>query len=183
MSPTTDHEQVDQGIASLKLAEATATGEAIAASLQSIQSFGKLVSGPNGAPPARIVLMSDGKETIPQDLNDPNGAFTQAKQAKTEGVPITTISFGTANGVVNIGGEQVPVPADDGSLRTVADLSGGEYYRAVSADELKSVYADLGQQIGYTTQQTDASKPWLILGTLLSICAAGCSLFIGQRLP
>ncbi|HEX3792195.1 MAG TPA: VWA domain-containing protein [Pseudonocardiaceae bacterium] len=183
VSPTTDHEQIDDGIDSLKLAEATATGEAIAASLQSIQSFGKIVSGADGPPPARIVLMSDGKETIPQDLNDPRGAYSQAKLAKTDGVPITTISFGTDHGVVNIGGQQVPVPADDGSLHQVANLSGGEFYQAVSAAELQSVYSSLGQQIGYTTQESDASRPWLILGTLLSICAGGASLFIGQRLP
>jgi Ca-activated chloride channel family protein len=174
---------VDEAIASLKLAEATATGEAIAASLQAIQSFGKVLAGPTGPPPAAIVLMSDGKETIPQDLNDPRGAFSQAKQAKSANVPISTISFGTDHGVVDIGGEQVAVPVDDGSLQTVANLSGGSYYRAASADQLRQVYARLGDQIGYENKQADASKPWLILGTILAIAAAGGALFIGQRLP
>jgi Ca-activated chloride channel family protein len=183
VSPTQDHQAVDEAIASLKLAEATATGEAIAASLQAIQSFGKVLAGPTGPPPAAIVLMSDGKETIPQDLNDPRGAFSQAKSAKTAGVPISTISFGTDHGVVDIGGEQVAVPVDDGSLQTVANLSGGSYYRAASADQLRQVYARLGDQIGYETKQADASKPWLILGTILAMAAAAGALLIGQRLP
>ena len=183
VSPTQDHQAVDEAIASLKLAEATATGEAIAASLQAIQSFGKILAGPTGPPPAAIVLMSDGKETIPQDLNDPRGAFSQAKSAKTAGVPISTISFGTDHGVVDIGGEQVAVPVDDGSLQTVANLSGGSYYRAASADQLRQVYARLGDQIGYETKQADASKPWLILGTILAMAAAAGALLIGQRLP
>jgi Ca-activated chloride channel family protein len=183
VSPTTDHQSVDQAIDGLKLAEATATGEAIAASLQSIQSFGKVVSGPDGPPPARIVLMSDGKETIPADLSDPRGAYTQAKAAKSAGVPVSTISFGTDHGVVTIQGQQVPVPADDGSLDQIAKLSGGNFYQAASADQLQQVYATLGQQIGYQTEQADASKPWLILGTLLAMCAAVAGLLIGQRLP
>ena len=183
VSPTQDHQAVNDAIDGLKLAEATATGEAIAASLDGIQNFGKAVAGPQGPPPAAIVLMSDGKETIPQDLNDPRGAFSQAKAAKAAGVPISTISFGTDHGVVDIGGEQVAVPVDDGSLQTVASLSGGSYYRAASADQLKAVYASLGQQIGFENKQSDASKPWLILGTLLAMTAALSALLIGQRLP
>lgn len=181
--PTQDHQAVDTAINSLKLAEATATGEAIAASLQAIQDFGRILAGPNGPPPSAIVLMSDGKETIPQNLNDPRGAFSQAKAAKKAGVPISTISFGTDHGVVDIGGEQTPVPVDDGSLQTVANLSGGSYFRAISAAQLRDVYARLGQQIGYQEMQVDASKPWLILGTILAIVSAGGALVIGQRLP
>jgi Ca-activated chloride channel family protein len=183
ISPTQDHQSVDGAIDGLKLAEATATGESIAAALQAIQSFGKVLAGPQGPPPAAIVLMSDGKETIPQDLNDPRGAYSQAKAAKAVGVPISTISFGTDHGVVDIGGEQVAVPVDDGSLQNVANLSGGSYYRAASADQLKAVYASLGQQIGFENKQSDASKPWLILGTLMALISAGGALFIGQRLP
>jgi Ca-activated chloride channel homolog len=183
VSPTQDHAAVDDAIGSLKLAEATATGEAIAASLQAIQSFGKVLAGPTGPPPAAIVLMSDGKETIPQDLNDPRGAYSQAKAAKSSSVPISTISFGTDHGVVDIGGEQVAVPVDDGSLQNVANLSGGSYYRAASAGQLQQVYGRLGQQIGFENKQADASKPWLVLGTILAMLAAAGALFIGQRLP
>ncbi|HEX3592636.1 MAG TPA: VWA domain-containing protein [Pseudonocardiaceae bacterium] len=183
VSPTQDHEAVDDAIGSLKLAEATATGESIAASLQAIQSFGRILAGPSGPPPAAIVLMSDGKETIPQDLNDPRGAYSQAKAAKTSGVPISTISFGTDHGVVDIGGEQVAVPVDDGSLQNVANLSGGSYYRAASAGQLQQVYAKLGQQIGFETKQADASKPWLVLGTILALVSAAGALLVSQRLP
>ena len=183
VSPTQDHQSVDDAISGLKLAEATATGEAIADALQAIESFGRVLAGPSGPPPAAIVLMSDGKETIPQDLNDPSGAFSQAKKAKTASVPISTISFGTDHGVVDIGGEQVAVPVDDGSLQTVANLSGGSYYRAASAGELQQVYAKLGEQIGYENKQADASKPWLVMGTILAMISAMGALVIGQRLP
>ncbi|HWC81512.1 MAG TPA: VWA domain-containing protein [Pseudonocardiaceae bacterium] len=183
VSPTTDHQQVDQGIDGLKLAEGTATGDAISAALQSIASFGAMVGG-SGAPPARIVLMSDGKQTLPSmDPSGVQGAYTEAKVASSKGIPVSTISFGTLNGVVTIQGTQQPVPVDDDLLRQVAQIAHGDFYKAVTGDQLKAVYASLRDQIGYTTEQSDASKPWLILGTLLAIVSAGASLFIGQRLP
>jgi Ca-activated chloride channel family protein len=184
VSPTTNHASVDQGIDALKLGPATATGVAIYAALQSIQQFGNAVSGSTGAPPARIVLMSDGKQPMPTaDPSDAQGAFTAAAEAARQSVPVSTISFGTSYGTVDIQGTPVPVPVDDPLLRQVAQLSHGQFYKAVTADELKQVYASLRDQIGYTTEQTDASRPWLILGTLLAILAAGGALAIGQRLP
>lgn len=184
VSPTTDHQQVDQGIDDLKLAPATATGEAILTALQAIDLFGKALGGPTEAPPARIVLMSDGKQTVPtEDPSGQQGAYTAAQQAQKAGVPVSTISFGTSTGTVDIGGVQEPVPVDDDLLHEVANISHGSFYKAATADQLKQVYASLGQQIGYTTEQSDASKPWLILGTLLALISAAGSLFIGQRLP
>ena len=184
VSPSTDHVQVDQGIDDLKLAPATATGEAILTALQAIDLFGKALGGPTEAPPARIVLMSDGKQTVPtEDPSGQQGAYTAAQQADKAGIPVSTISFGTSTGTVDIGGVQEPVPVDDDLLHQVANLSHGSFYKAATADQLKQVYASLGQQIGYTTEQSDASKPWLILGTLLALISAAGSLFISQRLP
>lgn len=181
--PTTERQPVVAAIANLKLAQSTATGEGIFAALASIQEFSSVVGGAEGPPPARIVLMSDGKQTIPEDLYAPRGAFTAAQEAKKEQVPISTISFGTDHGTVVIDGREVPVDVDDGSLQEVARLSGGEFYQAGSAEQLKQVYADLGEQIGYEMKETDASRPWVVLGTLSLIVAAGTSLFLGQRLP
>jgi Ca-activated chloride channel family protein len=72
---------------------------------------------------------------------------------------------------------------DDDSLREIARLSGGQFYKAASADELKKVYADLGEQIGYELKDADASKPWLVIGTLVLMIGAAASLLIGQRIP
>ena len=40
------------------------------AALQSIEGFAQVISGAQGAPPARIVLMTDGKQTVPTDDGD-----------------------------------------------------------------------------------------------------------------
>ncbi|GAB3574637.1 VWA domain-containing protein [Amycolatopsis endophytica] len=183
VAPTTQRQSVVTAIDNLKLAQSTATGEGIYAALQSIQGFSAVVGGADGPPPARIVLMSDGKQTVPDDLYAPRGAFTAAQEARNQQVPISTISFGTSHGTVEIDGREVPVDVDDGSLQEVARLSDGQFYQAGSAEQLKEVYADLGEQIGYEMKEADASRPWVLLGTLALVAAAGTSLFVGQRLP
>jgi Ca-activated chloride channel family protein len=181
--PTTERQGVVTGIQNLKLAQSTATGEGIFAALQAIQNFSAVVGGVDGPPPARIVLMSDGKQTVPDDLYAPRGAYTAAQAAKQQQVPISAISFGTSHGSVSIDGKPVDVQVDDQSLAEIARLSGGDFYKAASADEIKKVYANLGDQIGYELKSTDASRPWAVLGTLVLLLAAGSSLAIGQRLP
>lgn len=181
--PTTDRTSVKRAIDSLKLAEATATGDGINASMQAIDSFGKMVGGPSGPPPARVVLMADGGQTIPREMDAPRGAYTKAQEAKESGIPISTISFGTEHGSIDIEGEQEWVEVDDEAMQEIARLSGGEFHKASSAQQLRSVYETLGEQIGYETKHTDASRPWLVLGTLAAIIAAGISLFAGRRLP
>lgn len=178
VAPTTDRSAVTQSIDSLKLAQSTATGDAIVAAMASIDSFGKVVGGAEGPPPARIVLMTDGKETV-----GTRKAFDAAEDAKKAGIPISTISFGTEEGTVDIEGRQQPVPVDDESMKEIAQLSGGEFFKAASAEELRRVYDTLGEQIGYEKKQADASKPWLIIGTLSSMFAAAAALLFGQRLP
>ncbi|MGH3884954.1 MAG: VWA domain-containing protein [Pseudonocardiaceae bacterium] len=184
VSPTTERVSVIRAVDNLKLAEATGTGEAIFAALSSIEAFGAVVSDAQGPPPARIVLLTDGKQTVPTpDGDDPRGAFTAARAAAAAKVPISAISFGTAYGQVDINGERQPVPADDESIRRVADLSGGQFYDASSAGQLNDVVNTLGEQIGYETKRADASKPWLISGTIVAMLAAAGALAIGQRLP
>jgi Ca-activated chloride channel homolog len=175
---------VVKAIDTLKLAESTATGEAIFSALQAIEGFSQVVGGPAGPPPARIVLMSDGKQTIPtSNPDDARGSFTAARTAAASNIPVTTISFGTTDGTVDIQGTVTPVPVDDESMQEIATLSNGQFYKAATAEELRRVYDTLGEQIGYEYKDADASRPWLILGTLLAIVAATTSLAIGQRIP
>src|SRR4051812_17317703 len=172
VSPTTNREATKNAIDKLQLADRTATGEAIFTSLQAIATVGAVIGGGDTPPPARIVLMSDGKETVPSNPDNPKGAFTAARTAKDQGVPISTVSFGTPYGYVEINDQRQPVPVDDEMLKRIAQLSGGEQYSASSLQELKNVYGNLQQQIGYETIRGDASVGWLRLGSLILACAA-----------
>jgi Ca-activated chloride channel family protein len=175
VTPVTDRRPVLDGIDAIKLLPGTGTGEAIAAALQAIDDFSRIV--PGGPPPAAIVLMSDGKQTVGRD------EFAVAKDAASKKIPIYTISFGTASGVIDLNGRRIPVPVDDDSLHQLADISGGTFFKADSDRKLHQVYDQLSQDIGYETTEQDASKPFFALGALVSLSAAGTALLISQRLP
>ena len=104
-----------------------------------------------------IVLMSDGKETVPSNPDNPKGAFTAARTAKDQGVPISTISFGTPYGYVEINDQRQPVPVDDEMLQQIAELSGGEFFTASSLEELSEVYTDLSSRSATRRIKGDAS--------------------------
>jgi Ca-activated chloride channel homolog len=183
VAPTTDHDQVKQAIDKLVPEPRTATGEGIFTALQAIATTGAVMGGGDGPPPARIVLESDGKETVPLDLEAPRGAFTAARAAKEQAVQISTISFGTKDGTVTIDGQLIPVPTDDDSLARIAELSGGQAFRAGSLDELNRVYSTLDQQIGYQVVQGDASAGWIALGALALALSVGAGILLNRRLP
>jgi len=186
VSPTADREPVKHAIDGLKLSESTATGEAIFAALQSIQSFSEgLAGGAEGPPPARVVLMSDGKQTLPgpEGENEPRGSFTAAHKAAEAKIPISTISFGTLLGRIDLSGRSTAVPVDDASLRQIAQISGGQFFTAASQQELQQVYATLGEQIGYETRRVDVSHTWLVAGTLLAMLGLGAAVALGRRVP
>ena len=183
VSPTTNREATKNALDKLQFEDRTATGEAIFTALQAIATVGAVIGGGDKPPPARIVLFSDGKETMPTNPDNPKGAFTAARTAKDQGVPISTISFGTPYGFVEINDQRQPVPVDDSTMRKVADLSGGNWYNAGSLAELKAVYASLQEQIGYETIKGDASTGWLRLGALVLALAGLAGLLINRRLP
>ena len=175
--PTTDRDAVTGAIQRLDLAESTAIGEAVFASLTAIENFQSSLDAPEEKlPPARIVLLSDGSNTVGRKA-------TQAiDAARAAGVPVSTIAFGTDYGTLDLDGETVPVPVDRATLEDIADQTGGSYSEAASAAELEEVYADLGSQIGYTTEPKDISTWFVRAGVLLALVGAALSLLWTNRL-
>jgi Ca-activated chloride channel family protein len=177
VQPTTDRVSVANAIDNLDLAESTAIGEAIFTSLTAIENFQSTVeAGDAEPPPARIVLLSDGQTTVGRE-------DTQAiAAAQDAGVPVSTIAFGTDYGTLELEGETVPVPVDRAALEEIADQTGGSYSEAASAEELEEVYADLGSQIGYTTEPQDISPRFVRVGVVLVLLGAVLSLLWTNRL-
>ncbi|AEV82811.1 von Willebrand factor A [Actinoplanes sp. SE50] len=175
VAPTKDRSEVLAGIDSLTLAEATATGEAVFTSLDAIRSVPG--DGANGAPPARIVLLSDGYRTSGRSIED---AATAAAGAN---VPVSTIAFGTDTGVVDIRGQLQRVPVDRLSLQELADRTKGYFYEAASVSELKKVYQDMGSSIGHRTQPREVTQWYAATALLLALIGAATSLLWTSRLP
>ena len=187
VSPTTNRDAIKIALDKLQLADRTATGEGIFTALQAIATVGAVIGGAGGSdedrPPGRIVLMSDGKETVPTNPDNPKGAYTAARSAKDQAVPISTVSFGTQYGYVDINGQRQPVPVDDVMLKKIAEISDGSHYSASNLEQLKEVFTELQDQIGYETIKGDASTGWLRLGSLLLALASLAALLINRRLP
>jgi Ca-activated chloride channel homolog len=175
VSPTKERSAIVQGIDALTLQEATATGEAVFTSLDAIRSVP--ADGADGVPPARIVLLSDGYRTAGRSIED------AANAAAAANVPVSTIAFGTDEGVVRIGNQTQRVPVDRPSLQKLAEVTKGYFYEAASKEELKRVYQDMGSSIGYRTKPREITQWYLGIGFVFALAAAGLSLLWGSRLP
>jgi Ca-activated chloride channel family protein len=175
--PTLDRDAVKRSIDSLQLEQYTAIGEAVFACLDAITTFSQSSTGPNEKPaPARIVLLSDGYNTVGRKVSE---AAAAAKKANT---PVSTIAFGTDTGTVTVEGQTQLVQVDRPTLRGLAQATGGSFHTATSSDELKTVYNDIGSQIGYTTMQRDISWRFMLAGLLCAIAAGSVSLLWAGRL-
>ena len=183
--PVTDRATVEAGID--RLAEGTtgragtAIGDAIATSLEAIRTLD--AEADEDVPPARVVVLSDGANTAGQDPAEAAALATEL------GVPVDAISFGTASGTLGgsalgggTGGGQA-VPVDGQTLQAVADATGGNYFEAGSADELRDAYADIGSSVGYETETQDVSARFIGIGLVLALLAALASMFWFARLP
>jgi Ca-activated chloride channel homolog len=175
--PTIDRDALKVAVDGLQLQDATAIGDAVLTCLDAITVFSKSTTAKGDQPPpARIVLMSDGASNKGHRVSEAAAAARQAK------VPVSTIAFGTLDGTVTIDGERISVQADRPTLQDLASSTGGSFHTAVSADELSSVYRDIGSQIGYTTAHRDISWRFLVVGLLLALAAAASSMLWSGRL-
>lgn len=175
--PTTDRDLLAEAISRLQLAERTATGEAIFASLDAIDL---VPAAPGGEPtPAAIVLMSDGATTAGRPDSEAVAAAIE------RGVPVTTIAFGTDDGTITLPDDPIPipVPVDRAALEGIAAETGGAYFSAVTAEQLEAIYVDIGSSIGFTTEDRPITA-WFIGGALVALAAtATMSLAWFSRLP
>jgi Ca-activated chloride channel family protein len=168
-TPTTDHRAVSDTLSRLTTGPGTATGDAIEAALAAIDAANGDVANTT-KPSAAIVLLSDGVTTVGQPIEE------AAAAAADEKVPVTTIAFGTDAGTVDVQGRTVPVPADQTSMTTVAEATGGRFFEAASARELRSIYADIGTRVGYSVEQREIGMTFVAIALVLLLAAVAAAL-------
>ena len=119
---------------------------------------------------AVIILMTDGQTTTGCD------PVEAARLASEYGVRIYTIGFGTPRGNnVSFGGFSMRTQLDEESLKKVADMTKGKYYRASSSEDLKSVYEILTKQFIVEVKEMEVSSFFAAGAALLMMIAAGLS--------
>jgi len=123
-----------------------------------------------GADDIQLVL-SDGRRTTGVDTLD------AAKMAADRGVRIHVVGLGSVDGVVGgPGGLSIFMQLDEPTLREVARMTGGEYYHAGTADELRSVYQGLGSRLQVQTRETELAPVLAFVAAILSVAAASLSM-------
>jgi len=153
VEPTLDRDRVNDRITGLELAEATAIGDAIAVGVDVLTAEADDEADDERAPraddelaPGAMVLLTDGETTVGRETAD--GAAVAAEA----GVPVFTIAFGTAEGVIAdpLSGEIFPVPVAPEELEVVAELTGGVAFEAQTGTELTDAYDDVRNSLGET---------------------------------
>ena len=120
---------------------------------------------------AAILLLSDGRRTTGVDT------LEAAKMAADRGVRIHVVGLGTVDGIAGEpGGLAIYMQLDEPTLREVARMTGGEYHHAGSAEELRSVYQDLGSRLQVQTRETEVTALLAIVAAILVLAAACLSL-------
>ncbi|CAN5444743.1 VWA domain-containing protein [soil metagenome] len=162
--PTTDHDLVRQRLAEVDLRSETAIGEAIAVALDALAPAA--AQGSVGAPAPHILVLSDGANTVGVD------PLAAAESAAARQVPVSTVSYGTPEGTIELGGRTQPVPPDPQVLAAIAELTDGRAMRAATAGELRDAYRRITTELISTDVQRDVSD-WPLLGALLLALLGG----------
>lgn len=118
-----------------------------------------------------IILLSDGRRTTGPDPLD------IAQMAADRGVRVYTVGFGTKDGAsIDFEGYSFYVRLDEETLKAIAKMTGGEYFHAGTAQDLRKVYETLNARIALETRETEVSALFvaaaaalLVLGALLSL--------------
>jgi Ca-activated chloride channel family protein len=117
-----------------------------------------------------IILMTDGQTTTGCD------PIEAARLASEYGVRVFTIGFGTTRGNnVQFGGFSMRAQLDEESLKKIADMTKGKYYKASSSEDLKAVYDLLTKQLVVEVKEMEISSFFAAAAAILMMVAASLS--------
>jgi Ca-activated chloride channel family protein len=125
-----------------------------------------------------IVLLTDGRTTTGPD------PLEAAHTAADRGVRVFTVGFGTPQGA-NVGfegGWSIFMRFDEATLKSVADITKGEYFYAGSAEDLKKIYDSLTARLVLERKETEVGALFSALAALLAAVAGGLSVVWFNRL-
>jgi Ca-activated chloride channel homolog len=121
----------------------------------------------NGA----VVLLSDGRRTTGPDPLD------AARLAAGLGVRVHTVAFGTPEGFIpGSEGFSFYARVDEETLRQMAQITQGEFFRASNANDLQGIYGHLASKIRLERQDTQVGALFSLIALILALTAIGLSL-------
>lgn len=205
-SPTTRRDDLEAAIERLQLQRGTALGSGLLIALatllpearidvEAILSGRPSAMGPRGAPrppegdafkpvppgsntATAIVLLSDGQSNTGPD------PLKIAELAAQRGVRIHAVGIGSPEGVtLSAEGWSARVRLDEATLRQLATMTAGEYFRAGNAADLKKIYRTIGKRIALEKPRpVEITALLAALGALLAIAGGLLSIAWNDRL-
>jgi Ca-activated chloride channel family protein len=139
---TLDHDYLQENLDRLEIgtinSDATAIGDALTTALNRLRDL-KVKS-------KIVILATDG-----QNNSGKIQPLVAAQAAQALGVKIYTVGIGERGmapmpvfmGGRKVGYQQVPVDVDEDTLQKIAQMTGGQYYRADNAERFREIYAEI----------------------------------------
>ena len=203
--PTQNREDIVAAIDRFQLQRATAIGSGILVALKAIfpeVEFDLRSSNPRGDPMRRsfqpqrepdkaaakpvppgsyksaaIILLTDGQATTGPD------PLEAARMAAERGVRVFTVGVGTPNGEILVGeGWSMRVRLDEETLKTIANVTGGEYFYAGTAVDLKKIYRSLNAKFVLEKKETEITALFAAAAALTALLSALLSLLWFNRI-
>jgi Ca-activated chloride channel homolog len=78
---------------------------------------------------------------------------------------------------------EVPVPVNHEALRDIAETTGGTVFEADSAEEIVSVFEDIGEGVGTRTEPREITDGLALAALVAAALAAAGSLAWFARIP
>jgi len=138
-----------------------------------------------------MILLTDGVNN--RGEIDP---ITAAKIAATYGVRIYTIGVGAQGEApypvqtpFGIRRQLIPVDLDEKTLTTIADMTGGKYFRATDNNTLKAIYKEIDKmerskiEVTAYKRYTELFNDWLMLGFAFVILEVGVTSTVLRKIP
>jgi Ca-activated chloride channel family protein len=199
-SPTDNREDIVRAIDRFQLQRGTAIGSGIIISLATLLpeagidleqfTYGRawmrdsarkeeeksVPPGSNGS--AAIVLLSDGQANTGAD------PLEAAKLAAARGVRIFTVGIGTVEGAtIGFEGWSMRVRLDEDTLKKISTMTGGDYFQAKNAGDLKSIYKYLNAKLALEKKRsTEVTALFVAIGAGLAMLGAILSMFWFNRI-
>jgi Ca-activated chloride channel homolog len=126
---------------------------------------------------AAIILLTDGQTTTGPD------PIEAARMAGDRGVRVYTVGIGTTSGeIIGAEGWSMRVRLDEESLKTIANVTRGEYFYAGNAAELQRIYTNLNAKLFFEQKETEITALFAAAAAVLALFSASLSLLWFNRI-
>ncbi len=126
---------------------------------------------------AVIILLTDGQTTTGPD------PIEAARKAAERGVRVYTVGVGTAAGAtLGFEGWSMRVRLDEETLKSIANITRGEYFYAGNATDLTKIYQSLNTQLVLEKKETEVTALFSAVAVALAVMSALLSMMWFSRI-